>query len=65
MEYLQSLLIKQLGDGVGQEINGKFDAKTEANVKKFQQDHKPKPLQVDGVVGNQTWAALRKRPMKP
>ncbi len=62
VEYLQSLLIKHLGDSIEQEINGKFDKTTEENVKKFQREHKPKPLMVDGIVGNQTWAALRKAP---
>jgi Putative peptidoglycan binding domain len=48
VEYLQQLL--------GLEIDGKFGPATEKAVRKFQTDNK---LQVDGVVGNQTWAALR------
>lgn len=37
------------------EINGSFDANTEAAVKKFQQEHN---LKVDGVVGQQTGRQL-------
>ena len=55
VEYLQELLTIP--------IDGKFGAGTERAVKKFQADNK---LQVDGTVGNQTWAALREgKPEKP
>jgi hypothetical protein len=55
VEYLQQLL--------GIEIDGKFGPATETAVRKFQTDNK---LQVDGIVGNQTWAALRgNEPEKP
>lgn len=37
-------------------IDGEFGPRTEAAVKKFQQDRQLKP--VDGIVGRQTWAAL-------
>jgi peptidoglycan hydrolase-like protein with peptidoglycan-binding domain len=36
-------------------VDGRFDAKTEAGVKTFQRD---RHLQVDGIVGPQTWAAV-------
>jgi peptidoglycan hydrolase-like protein with peptidoglycan-binding domain len=55
VEYLQQLL--------GIPIDGKFGPATEAAVRKFQTERK---LQVDGIVGNQTWAALRgNEPEKP
>jgi hypothetical protein len=55
VEYLQQLL--------GIEIDGKFGPATETAVRKFQTEKK---LQVDGIVGNQTWAALRgNAPEKP
>ncbi len=55
VEYLQKLLtsfhkIAQL------EINGTYDKPTQDAVIAFQKKNK---LQVDGTVGNQTWAALR------
>jgi hypothetical protein len=43
-------------DGATLEVDGKYGKKTEAAVKKFQTKHH---LQSDGVVGPQTWAALR------
>jgi hypothetical protein len=55
VEYLQTLLNAHLGKGTV-DIDGSFGAKTYAAVIKFQQQKK---LQVDGTVGNQTWAALR------
>jgi peptidoglycan hydrolase-like protein with peptidoglycan-binding domain len=55
VEYLQQLL--------GIPIDGKFGPATEAAVRKFQTDNK---LKIDGIVGNQTWAALRgNEPEKP
>lgn len=36
-------------------IDGKFGAKTEAAIRKFQKDHN---LVVDGIVGKNTWTAL-------
>ena len=48
MEYLQQLLKVP--------VNGKFDDPTHKAVLAFQASHN---CQVDGVVGNQTWAALR------
>jgi peptidoglycan hydrolase-like protein with peptidoglycan-binding domain len=64
IEFLQSQLLKHLGQNKPQDfgVTGEFDAPTEAAVRQFQKDHKPKALQNDGVVGNQTWAALRKAP---
>jgi hypothetical protein len=64
VEFLQSSLIKHLGDKIDQEINGDFNQKTKDNVLLFQRTHKPKLLD-DGIVGNQTWAALRKAPAEP
>ncbi len=48
VEYLQQLL--------GVPVDGKFGPATQAAVIAFQKKNK---LQVDGTVGNQTWAALR------
>jgi len=45
------------------EVDGNFGSKTEKAVRTFQQKFN---LQVDGTVGNQTWAALREgTPEKP
>ncbi len=57
VEYLQSLLNHQFGKDVVSH-NGKFDSETEKWVIAFQKREK---LAVDGIVGNQTWAALRER----
>ena len=62
VEYMQSLLNHQFGEDVVPH-NGKFDSETEKWVIKFQKREK---LAVDGIVGNQTWAALREaKPQKP
>jgi len=55
VEYLQTLLNVHLGKGTV-DVDGSFGQKTYNAVIKFQQQKK---LQVDGTVGNQTWAALR------
>jgi len=55
VEYLQTLLNAHLGKGTV-DVDGSFGQKTHTAVLKFQQQKK---LQVDGTVGNQTWAALR------
>ena len=61
VEYAQRLLNAQLG--LTLPINGDFDNAVLAAVKKFQTQKK---LLVDGVIGNQTWAALREgQPEKP
>lgn len=61
VEYAQSLLNFQIKAGL--EEDGNFGGGTESAVIKFQ---KEKKLQVDGVIGNQTWAALREgAPEKP
>jgi peptidoglycan hydrolase-like protein with peptidoglycan-binding domain len=61
VEYLQFLLNSQLG--LSLEMDGDFGSGTEQAVVRFQ---KEKGLQVDKVVGNQTWAALRQgQPEKP
>ena len=56
IEYAQRLLNK---NKLGVTVNGKFDAAMEAKVKKFQADNH---CQADGVIGNQTWSALREGP---
>jgi hypothetical protein len=56
VEFLQVQLNHHLG--LKLPVNGVFDATIEKTVRKFQSTRKP-PLLVDGVVGNQTWAALR------
>jgi hypothetical protein len=62
VEYMQSLLNHQFDEDVVPH-NGKFDSETEKWVIKFQEREK---LAVDGIVGNQTWAALREaKPQKP
>lgn len=53
VRYLQSTLAYR---GHPVEASGTFDAHTKAAVKAFQQSQH---LLADGVVGNQTWAALR------
>jgi Putative peptidoglycan binding domain len=60
VEYLQLLLnIK----GAKLDADGNFGSGTEKAVRKFQADN---GIQVDGVAGNQTWAALREgAPEKP
>lgn len=56
VKELQTLLVKA-GYSVGSYgADGDFGDGTETAVKKFQKD---KGLEVDGVVGNATWAALR------
>lgn len=46
---------------IGDSIDGKFGAGTEAAVKRFQQD---KGLLVDGIVGQKTWIALLDKPVE-
>jgi hypothetical protein len=61
VEYLQLLLNRDLGTKL--ETDGAFGGATLNAVISFQKKHK---LQVDGTVGNQTWAALRQAtPEKP
>lgn len=61
VEYLQQLLNSHLV--IKLELDGDFGAATEKAVVAFQTREK---LQVDKVVGNQTWAALREgQPEKP
>ena len=55
VEYLQGLLIIEGHKAVA--INGAFDDATLEAVRSFQLHN---GLLVDGVVGNQTWAALRR-----
>ena len=63
VEFAQKLLNDVVQAGLP--VNGNFDAAMLAAVKKFQATQKP-PLLVDGVIGNQTWAALRHgTPEKP
>ncbi|GIX49499.1 MAG: hypothetical protein KatS3mg131_3710 [Candidatus Tectimicrobiota bacterium] len=54
IESLQQSL-KELGYYEGM-ISGQFDEQTVQAVKQFQQDYR---LQVDGIVGRQTWIVLR------
>lgn len=56
VEFLQNLLNTH---GQKVSVDGSFGAKTEAAVRAFQ---KQAGIQVDGTVGNQTWAALRDKP---
>jgi peptidoglycan hydrolase-like protein with peptidoglycan-binding domain len=58
VEFLQNLLSTHL-TGQTVTVDGTFGPKTEAAVKAFQ---KQAGIQVDGTVGNQTWAALRDKP---
>ena len=63
VEFAQKLLNEAVNAGL--QVNGNFDGAMLAAVKKFQASQKP-PLLVDGVIGNQTWAALRHAtPEKP
>src|SRR3954454_12462828 len=60
---LQSALIR-LPSGVGPDgPDGDFGKDTEAAVRAFQKRHHP-PLDVDGIVGPMTWAALH-QDLKP
>jgi peptidoglycan hydrolase-like protein with peptidoglycan-binding domain len=61
VEYAQLLLNFHLKTNL--KLDGNFGSGTQAAVIKFQQTKK---LQVDGTIGNQTWAALREgAPEKP
>jgi len=63
VEYLQSLLRDHHAIAPNLTIDGNFGPGTEKAVRAFQTKN---GLLVDGVVGNQTWAALRKgAPEKP
>jgi len=58
VEYLQSLLSEYFfgrTDFRYYESDGRFDADTTKAVRRYQQEHH---LVVDGIVGDQTWAAL-------
>ncbi len=57
VEYLQQMLCHHIGASACS-VNGKFDQKTHQAVIQFQSTREP-PLLVDGIVGNQTWSALR------
>ncbi len=52
VKKLQTLLNE---NGANLDADGKFGAKTEAAVKRFQELH---GLTADGIVGRKTWAAL-------
>jgi hypothetical protein len=61
VEYLQNLLMLQQTDlGNNHFTNGLFDDFTLAAVVEFQ---RRKKLKDDGIVGDQTWAALRGEPV--
>ncbi|HEU5470687.1 MAG TPA: peptidoglycan-binding domain-containing protein [Actinophytocola sp.] len=62
VEYLQ-MRLNTLGYGP-LPVDGNFDNAVRAAVVAFQGDQRP-PLLVDGVVGNQTWAALREEDPRP
>jgi murein L,D-transpeptidase YcbB/YkuD len=63
VEYLQDLLMHQMTDlGNHNHTRGLFDDFTLAAVKEFQQR---KNIKDDGIVGDQTWAALRGEPYIP
>jgi hypothetical protein len=62
VEYLQKLLLEQTQSselGNHQFESGVFDDATQTAVKTFQQT---KRLKIDGIVGDQTWAALQGEP---
>ncbi len=56
IEYAQ---VRLANFGLGGTADGKFDKAMETRVHKFQQQQ---GLQDDGVIGNETWAALREAP---
>ncbi len=60
VEFLQQELNRQLGANAV-EVDGNFGPGTEKAVRAFQ---KKLGIQVDGIVGNQTWAALRDKPVE-
>jgi Putative peptidoglycan binding domain len=60
VEYLQSLLAGNNALYIGTVTQGLFDDKTLQAVKAFQDR---KHLKVDGIVGDQTWSALRGEPI--
>src|SRR5262249_11566330 len=63
VEYLQEQLNNQLDPSPNLKVDGDFGQATPKAVRAFQEQAK---IQVDGVVGNQTWAALRHgAPEKP
>ena len=59
VEYLQTLL--RVRGHTGTPEFGVFDEITEKWVISFQEYHDP-PLKADGIVGDQTWSALRLEP---
>lgn len=54
VKQIQQALNEEMDAGL--EVDGSFGAKTEAAVKRFQQNHPY--LKVDGIVGPKTWEAL-------
>ena len=60
VEYLQTLL-RVHGYSGHQPEDGIFDEITEQWVISYQRYHQP-PLKDDGIVGDQTWSALRDEP---
>lgn len=63
VEYLQEMLMHAQTDlGNNPHTTGLFDDVTLAAVKQFQER---KRMKVDGIVGDQTWAALRGEPVIP
>lgn len=57
--YCQNLLNARLSGSGCLWVDGIFGSKTDAAVRRFQMMRR---LQVDGVVGTQTWAALEAGP---
>src|SRR6185436_16185698 len=60
VEFLQQELNRKV-PGSALEVDGNFGPATEKAVRAFQ---KSLGIQVDGVAGNQTWAALRDKPVE-
>jgi hypothetical protein len=60
VEFLQQELNRKM-PGSNLEVDGKFGGGTEKAVKAFQTKM---GIKLDGIVGNQTWAALRDKPVE-